>query len=124
LCELACSGRRLQAELNVAQSGVGLIKPGQGVKLLYDAFPYQRYGVKYGTVRWISPASVNVNNAAIFRVLVDVLDDSVIVSGLKRSLMPGMGGRAEVVVDRRPLISYVFEPIRQLRENLKQPPPQ
>ena len=45
LCELACSGERLQAELTIPQSGLALIRPGQPVKLLYDAFPYQRYGV-------------------------------------------------------------------------------
>jgi hypothetical protein len=29
-----------------------------------------------------------------------------------------MGGQARVVIDRRTLVSYVFEPIRQLRESL------
>ena len=51
LCELACAGERLQAQLALPPSGVGQIKPGQPVKLLYDTFPYQRYGVRQGTVR-------------------------------------------------------------------------
>jgi hypothetical protein len=29
-----------------------------------------------------------------------------------------MGGRADVVVGRRSLISYAFEPLRQLRESV------
>jgi hypothetical protein len=33
-----------------------------------------------------------------------------------------MGGRAEVVVGRRALITYAFEPIRQLRESLADAP--
>jgi hypothetical protein len=33
-----------------------------------------------------------------------------------------MGGRTEVVVGRRALISYVFGPIRQFRENLADVP--
>src|SRR5262249_38525631 len=41
LCELACANERLVAELTVPESGVGRIQAGQGVKLLYDAFPYQ-----------------------------------------------------------------------------------
>ena len=57
LAELACAGERLQAEVNVTPSGTGRIEPGQHVRLLYDAFPYQRYGIKHGTVRWVSPAS-------------------------------------------------------------------
>lgn len=118
LCEVACAGEQLQAELTVPQSGIGRIRPGQGVKLLYDAFPYQRYGAKFGALRWISPATSSTN----FRVLVDIADEAVIIKGQLRPLMSGMGGRAEVVVGKRSLISYAFEPIRQLRENLAEPP--
>jgi hypothetical protein len=34
-----------------------------------------------------------------------------------------MGGQADVVVGRRSLVSYAFEPIRALKENLAEPPP-
>jgi membrane fusion protein len=124
LCELACSGEQLQAELTVPQSGLALIRLGQPVKLLYDAFPYQRYGVRHGTVRWTSPASVLVNERPSFRVFVDLSDDTVRVDGQPRPLMAGMGGTARVVVGRRSLISYAFEPLRQLRENMAAPPKQ
>ncbi len=115
LCDLVCSEQKLQAELSVPQSGVGRIRPGQNVKLLYDSFPFQRYGVKSGSVRWISPAA----DQSVFRVFVEVADDSVMVQGQKRDLLPGMGGLAEIVVGRRSVISYAFEPVRQLRESLK-----
>ena len=115
LCDVVCSDEQLQAELSVPQSGVGRIRPGQNVKLLYDSFPFQRFGVKSGLVRWVSPAG----DKSIFRVLVDIADNSVMVSGQRRELMPGMSGVAEIVVGRRSVISYAFEPIRQLRENLK-----
>jgi membrane fusion protein len=122
LCALTCSGETLQAKLNIPQTGVVRIKPGQGVKLLYDAFPYQRYGVRFGTVRWVSPASVAVNESAVFPVLVDLQDQSIVIKGQSRSLMPGMGGTAQVVVDSRSLISHAFAPIRQLKETLAKPP--
>ena len=118
LAELACSGERLQAEVSVAPSGSGRVEPGQLVRLLYDAFPYQRHGIKHGTVRWVSPASVNVKDKPVFRVLVDLEDYDVRVKGEKRPLMAGMGGRADIVVGRRSIISYAFEPIRMLRETL------
>jgi membrane fusion protein len=124
LCELACSGEQLQAELTVPQSGLALIRLGQPVKLLYDAFPYQRYGVRHGTVRWTSPASVLVNEKPSFRVFVDLPDETVRVDGKPRPLMAGMGGTARVIVGRRSLISYAFEPLRQLRENMAAPPKQ
>ena len=115
LGEVVCSETILQAELSVSSSGVGRIRPGQTVKLLYDSFPFQRYGVKSGSVRWISPAA----NQSVFRVLVDLNERSVNVGGQKRELLPGMGGFAEVIIGRRSVISFAFEPIRQLRENLK-----
>jgi hypothetical protein len=34
-----------------------------------------------------------------------------------------MEGHAEVVVGRRSLVSFAVEPIRALRENLREPPP-
>ena len=122
LCQMACSGERLQAEMTVPESGLLRLRTGQGVKLLYDAFPYQRYGVKYGTVRWISPAGVAENDTRVFRVLVDLREGEVSVHGQLRALMPGMGGRAQVVVDKRSLISYAFAPIRQLKSMLENPP--
>jgi multidrug efflux pump subunit AcrA (membrane-fusion protein) len=122
LAELACAGEQLQAEVSVAPSGAGRIAPGQVVRLLYDAFPYQRYGIKRGTVRWVSPASVIVKDRPVFRVLVDIEEHAVRVKGETRALMAGMGGRADVVVGRRSRGSYAFEPIRMLRESLADPP--
>ena len=94
------------------------LRLGQGVKLLYDAFPYQRHGVRRGAVSWVSPASVSVDGHPAFRTLVDIADDAIRIDSQPRPLTPGMGGRAEVVVARRALVSYAFEPIRQLRESL------
>lgn len=118
LAEVACAGDRLQGEMAVLQSGVALMRPGQGVKLLYDAFPYQRFGVKYGTVRWIGPAAIANEEATGFRALIELRDTVVRVRGQARPLLPGMGGRANVVVGRRTLVSYAFEPIRQLKESV------
>jgi len=115
LGELACTGEQLQAELTVPQAGVGRITPGLGVKLLYTAFPYQRYGVRYGTVRWVSPSSVLVKDTPAFRVLVDIKDEAILVEGQPRPLMAGMDGRAEVVVGRTSVLHYAITPLRQLK---------
>jgi hemolysin D len=123
LAEVACAGEALQAEVNVTPTGTGRIEPGQPVRLLYDAFPYQRFGIKHGTVRWVSPASVTVKDQQVFRVLVDLEERTVQVKGETRPFLAGMGGRADVVVGRRSLISYAFEPVRMLRETLADRPP-
>jgi multidrug efflux pump subunit AcrA (membrane-fusion protein) len=122
LGEVACGDERLQAELTVPQSGVGLVKAGQGVKLLYDAFPYQRYGVRSGEIRWVSPASVSVAATPAFLARADIDRSQVMVNGQPRALTPGMAGQAQVVVGKRSLISFAFEPLRQLKESLSDVP--
>jgi membrane fusion protein len=103
--------------------GLALLKAGQGVKLLYDAFPYQRFGTRRGVVRWVGPSGIKRDSTGLpFRVLIDLDSPTIAVSGEQRELVPGMGGRADIVVGRRALISYLFEPIRQLRENVADAP--
>jgi hypothetical protein len=119
LCELAQMNQHLEAELEVPQRGVGRVSAGLPVKLLYDAFPYQRHGVRYGTVRWVGLASTTGDNGDVFRVWVDPQDAAIEVDGQQRRLLAGMRGEAQIVVGRRRLISYLFEPLRQLQENMK-----
>jgi multidrug efflux pump subunit AcrA (membrane-fusion protein) len=122
LCELAGSGDRLEAELTVPPVGAGRIAVQQTVKLYYDAFPYQRHGVKYGTIRWVSPAGTGDNDHHDFRALAGCRDEKYIVDGQERKLRAGMCGRAEILVGRHALISYAFEPLRQLKESMDGPP--
>lgn len=123
LSEMACTGEKLQAELLVPQAGVPMVAAGQGVKLRYDAFPYQRYGVRFGVVRWIGQSGGDsAASGATFRAIVDVPDAAIRVRGAPRPLLPGMGGRADIVVGRRSLASFAFEPIRQLRETFAEVP--
>ncbi len=116
LAEIVCRDERLQAELVVPQRGLAQLSAGQPVKLRYDAFPYQRYGVRYGTLRWISPATASQAEGASFRALADLDEQTLRIGGQDRAVLPGMGGEASVIVGRRSLASYAFEPLRQMRE--------
>jgi membrane fusion protein len=119
LGEIACDGEPLVGDLSIAQTGVARIRVGQSVKLRYDAFPYQRFGVQAGTVRWVGPVGGGggADGARDFRALVDVGTPSIVVNGKPQPLQPGLRGKADVVVGRRTLIDFVLDPIRQLREN-------
>jgi len=122
LCEMVAADDIVEAELSVPEWGVGRITTGQRVRLLYDAFPYQRFGIRYGSLRWISPSGAASNDKQGFRALTEIEDEAIRVDGKSRSLLPGMSGKAEIVIGKRSLISYAFEPIHQLRENLRQDP--
>jgi multidrug efflux pump subunit AcrA (membrane-fusion protein) len=124
LGELACEGDRMQAELVLAQAGLPQVHAGQGVKLRFDAFPYQRFGVQYGTVKWLGPSGGAGPDQGGFRALVELRRDSIRVKGVWRRLLPGMAGDGDIVVGRRSLVSYAFEPIRALKESFAEVPAQ
>ena len=124
VAELVCEGERLIAELKLPESGIGKIKPDLGVKLKYDAFPYQRYGVRYGRLSWLSPATVESKEGASFKAHVEIADNEAFDKDQTRPVFAGMSGKAEIVIGNRSLIEYVFEPLRKLKENYSDVPPQ
>jgi membrane fusion protein len=88
------------------------------VQLLYEAYPYERFGTGRGTVRWISPAAIASGNAERFVAHVSLDSPTLGAASAGRALRAGMGGEARVVVGRRTLAEYVVEPLRKLRENV------
>lgn len=127
VAELAGADDQLQAELSIPEAGVGKLQAGLGVKLKYDAFPYQRYGVRYGRVAWLSPTTIEGTqgvSGVFFRAKVDLAESEVFLQGERRALLAGMRGKAEIVIGKRSLIEYVFEPLRQLQESVADVPEQ
>jgi multidrug efflux pump subunit AcrA (membrane-fusion protein) len=122
LGELVCAGEDLRAEISIDDKGMGVVAPGLPVKLAYDAFPYQRHGVRYATVRWIGPAAEVRPGAPAFRVLAELRDREIGVRGMSHPLLPGMTGTAEIIVARQSALAYVLEPLRALREDLGHAP--
>ena len=88
------------------------------VRLFFEAFPYQRYGVVNAKLDWVSPSAVSTPQGQHFVGLAS-LDDTELTKRNHLALRVGMGGEARVVVGRRTMIEYAFEPIRQLRENMR-----
>lgn len=117
LADLACATDSLVVELEVSASGIGRVRVGQDVRLLYDAFPYQRYGVRFAEVTWVGATNgtSSLGDTAAFRARARPDDATIRVDGADRPLVPGMGGTARVVVERRRLIAYAFAPLMQLR---------
>lgn len=113
------AGSPLQVELWVPSRAAGFIKRGDAVRIMYDAYPYQRFGVGHGTVDVvgnipIAPADlaspVNTEEP-VYRVTVRLNADTVGAYGKTWRLVPGMGLRADVVLDKRPLIDWLLDPV-------------
>lgn len=112
------SGYILKAQMPSQQSG--FLKVGMPVKIKFDAYPFQDYGVVQGRVHWISPDSKVVEtsqgNVEMFEVEV-ALDKPYIQAGNKRIIItPGQTATAEVIVRQRRVIDFMLDPFKKLEK--------
>src|SRR5262245_30159084 len=107
--------------MTVNEAGLPRLAVAQRVRYFFEAFPYQRYGTIPGKVDWISPSAVTTTEGSRF-VSLGSLDSYEISSpaGHALPLRVGMKGDAHIIVGTRTLMEYAFEPIRRLRESMKQ----
>ena len=118
LCQLARLDAKPRAQLALGEAGLPKLNSGQKVLLFFDAYPYQRYGVVNARLNWTSPSAVTSPQGQRFIGLAS-LEENALKKPRRLALMVGMGGEARIVVGQRTLIEYAFEPIRQLRENMR-----
>ncbi len=121
LCQLAPKGSKPRARMTLTEAGLPRLAVAQRVRYFFEAFPYQRYGTVAGKVDWISPSAITTTEGSRF-VALGSLDRYEMSprAGHTLPLRVGMKGDAHIIVGGRTLIEYAFEPIRQLRESIKQ----
>lgn len=119
-------GSRLHAELLVPTRAVGFVAKGQEVMLRYDAFPYERFGQYRGAVADISRTvwstgeklgPVNVKEP-VYRVTVKLDKQAVSAFGQEYPLRSGMVINADLLLEKRSLLEWMFEPVLRLRGRL------
>ena len=119
LCQLARIDAAPHARLLLKEQGLPRLAVAQRVRLFFAAFPYQRYGTVTGRLDWISPAAVASEEGRHFTAAASLDQTFIVVKGEQRPLRVGMKGEARIIVGSRRVIEYAFEPVRQLRENLR-----
>src|SRR5437660_219202 len=121
LCQLAPKDAKPRARMTLNETGLPKLIVTQRVRYFFEAYPYQRYGTVTGKLDWISPSAVTTSDGSRFTAL-GSLDRYDIFSraGKILPLRVGMRGDAHIIVGSRTMIEYAFEPIRQLRESIKQ----
>ena len=120
LIALAPASAPMVAELMVLNKDVGLLKPGQLVKLKYDAYAFQDFGIKRGWLTHISPdAVIDERIGPIFKGVVELEENTMHVQGYDKPLMFGMKGTAEIMTDRQSVLLMLLSPLRQLYESAR-----
>jgi membrane fusion protein len=119
LLSILPAGAELEATLLVPTRAAGFIRPTQTVALRYQAFPYQRFGHYLGEVREVGRTIIQPNEASIpvavqepvYRVTVRLPRQHVVAYGQSLALRSGMLLDADVWIDRRRLIEWIFDPL-------------
>lgn len=123
LANLVPGGASLQAHLFAPSSAMGFVRPDQTVLLRYEAYPHQKFGLQSGRVLQVSrtplPASelgglTTPANEPMYRITVALEQQAVQAYGQPQALSPGMQLEADVLLDRRRLIEWIFEPVLSL----------
>ncbi len=123
----------LEAELLVATSAVGFVRPGSTVAIHYQAFPFQKFGVHRGKVKSISmnalsPAEITeltgLNNATepMYRVRASLHQQTIQVYATERKLTAGMAITGGIMLDKRRIYEWLFEPLYTLRKKMEEEP--
>ena len=116
-------------EAAIASDDVGHVQVGMPVRIKFDAYDYQKYGVMTGKVTYLSPdsrvphedngvgaevqRSAGRNRPPMYQVRVEMDGDAVGRGELRGAVKLGLGGIAEIVTDHESVLSIFFRKIRQ-----------
>ncbi|HEU5295224.1 MAG TPA: HlyD family efflux transporter periplasmic adaptor subunit [Burkholderiaceae bacterium] len=122
LASLVPADTRLQAHLYAPSSALGFIRAEQPVRLRVAAFPYQKFGHQAGVVHQVSSTPLQAGELAalplavkpdepLYRVTVNLERQSVLAYGREQPLAAGMQLDADVMLERRRLVEWLFAPV-------------
>ncbi len=119
-------GSGLHVELLVPTRAIGFVQKGQEVVLRYEAFPHERFGQYRGTIKdigrnvWSSGDRIGPLSAKepVYRVDVKLDRQNVSALGQEFALRPGMLVNADLLLEKRTLLEWIFEPVLQLKGRL------
>lgn len=123
LAMLVPARSRLEAHLYAPSSAVGFLHDQQSVLLRYEAFPYQKFGLQHGRVTSVSLTPLSPTELAgqpwaaaarepMYRIAVALERQEIpIGAGAARNLVPGMQLEADVPIERRRLVEWLFAPV-------------
>lgn len=118
-------------EVYAPSRDIGFIDVGQKVKLRFEAFPYQKFGVQSGIVESVSRTAVSpdvITNQrlikadkveGLYQVRITLDKQTITAYGREESLKSGMAVTADVEVDTRKLYEWVLEPMYSIKGRLE-----
>ncbi len=117
-------GSELRAELYAPTKAIGFVKKGKQARILFDAFPYQRFGSFGGRIISVSktvfdPRETDVPiklEQAVYKITVKLDRQHVTGYGDKIPLQPGMTLNANIVLERQSFLDWILAPLNAVRK--------
>jgi membrane fusion protein len=119
-------GSVLHAEMLVPTRAIGFVSKGKEVVMRYEAFPFERFGQYRGVVSDVSQTvwsagervGPTTTREPVYRVAVTLERQAVSALGQEFPLRSGMLVNADILLEKRSVMEWIFEPVMQLRSRL------
>ncbi|AZZ99954.1 HlyD family efflux transporter periplasmic adaptor subunit [Pseudoalteromonas sp. R3] len=113
----------LEAVLLVPSRAFGFVQEGQNTRIRYQAFPYARFGIYEGTISSVSKSILLPNETSLpvtlaepaYQVVVSLKAQHAHAYGASVPLQAGMLLEADIMVDKRTLFEWLFEPLYSIK---------
>lgn len=120
MAEIGPKGASLSLQAQMATSDSGSLAKGMPVKMKFDAYPFQDYGIVEGELVEISPTTEEVEtpegNVTVYNLEI-TLDQTCIPTPTECvALRPGDTATAEVIVRQRRVIDLILDPFKKLQK--------
>ncbi|HGY3558086.1 TPA: HlyD family type I secretion periplasmic adaptor subunit, partial [Pseudomonas putida] len=108
------TGEPVEVEVKVENKDIGFVYPGQPVEVKVETFTFTQYGVVPGVVESISDDAIeDEKRGLVYSARVRLGKEIMRVGKQDVPLTAGMSVRAEVITDKRKVISYFLRPLRR-----------
>ena len=113
----------LIGRLLIPTAAIGFVEAGQEVRMRYDAFPYQHFGVQRARLREVARSvlfdgddygPLRVTKPA-YPATVDLLSQSIGADARDVPLQSGMLFSADIILERRSILEWALEPLLGMR---------
>ncbi len=120
IAQIAPKGTSLILRAQMASPESGFLRLGLPVKVKFDAYPFQDYGVVPGHLTWISPDSkiekTNQGEIETFELEIALAQPYIQTPNKPIAFTPGQTATAEVIVRQRRIIDFILDPFKKLQK--------
>nr|WP_274601396.1 HlyD family efflux transporter periplasmic adaptor subunit [Vibrio sp. S17_S38] len=119
-------------ELYAPSRSIGFIQEGQDVRLRFDAFSYEKFGVQQGVIESISKSAVSAEmlpnslliqsqlsrthtGMGLYQIRVKLDKPTITVYGKEQMFIPGMTLTADIELDTRKIYEWLLEPLYTIK---------